>query len=168
MIQPPTPDKVGMSTQETQEQTIARLTAENAHLRTALYTCGLTGLPNERALHEALRVREGATVVLADLDAFKAVNDTIGMEAGDAVLRTFADFLRATTRQDEARPSDFVAYRVHGDEFVILTDEAGAAPIRARLDAWEGPHGTSATTGQGYTVDEAGCSMRAHKAPTAR
>lgn len=158
-----------MSTQESKDQTIARLLAENAHLRTALYTCGLTGLPNEQALRKALQERPSALVVLADLDGFKNVNDRIGMDEGDEVLRTFARFLTSATRQDSGRESDFVAYRVHGDEFVVLVDTLdGAAAVSARLDAWEGPHGTSATTGVGSDVNAAGVAMRANKAPSVR
>ncbi len=37
-------------------------------------------------------------VVMADLDAFKSVNDTYGHEAGDVVLKKFADVLKANTR----------------------------------------------------------------------
>lgn len=82
----------------------------------------LTGLPNRRALFEkaavvlALCRRQEVAVSLAflDLDNFKQVNDRLGHECGDDVLRTFASLLESTTRA-----SDLPA-RLGGDEFVLL------------------------------------------------
>jgi len=81
----------------------------------------LTGLPNrsvlqefiERALPEAARGAHFAVLFL-DLDRFKAVNDTLGHSAGDALLKQVAARLRATVRQ-----TDTIA-RFGGDEFVIM------------------------------------------------
>jgi diguanylate cyclase (GGDEF)-like protein len=81
----------------------------------------LTGLPNrsvlqeyiERALPEAARGAHFAVLFL-DLDRFKAVNDTLGHSAGDALLKQVAERLRATVRQ-----TDTIA-RFGGDEFVVL------------------------------------------------
>jgi two-component system, cell cycle response regulator len=69
-------------------------------------TDALTGLPNRRATEEWARKQlRGASrhgfplwVVLGDLDSFKEVNDSFGHEAGDIVLRTFADTLKKGTR----------------------------------------------------------------------
>jgi diguanylate cyclase (GGDEF)-like protein len=69
-------------------------------------------------------------VVLADLDHFKAVNDTFGHRSGDGALAAFADLCRTHTR-----PDDRIA-RVGGEEFVLLlpyTDTAGALAIAERL-----------------------------------
>lgn len=82
----------------------------------------LTGLANRRAFDAALEValadqrRSGREFALAhvDLDFFKAVNDTFGHAAGDAVLVQAAQVLSA-----EVRRGDLVA-RVGGDEFVLL------------------------------------------------
>lgn len=82
----------------------------------------LTGLPNRRAIEEwAPRQLSGATrhgfsfwVVMADLDKFKNVNDTYGHEAGDTVLKRFAQILKANSRA-----SDMCA-RVGGEEFLIV------------------------------------------------
>jgi len=79
----------------------------------------LTGLPNRRALEEELSKRQAKadpeiTIVRIDLDHFKYVNDTMGHEAGDFVLKSVARIL-----EDEIRADD-LAVRVGGDEFVLL------------------------------------------------
>jgi diguanylate cyclase (GGDEF)-like protein/PAS domain S-box-containing protein len=84
----------------------------------------LTGLPNRRfflelirnGFEEAFRNRKKMGLVLLDLDRFKGINDTMGHEAGDELLRTVADRLTSTVRK-----SDVVA-RIGGDEFSILLD----------------------------------------------
>ncbi|MEM9206482.1 MAG: EAL domain-containing protein [Pseudomonadota bacterium] len=82
----------------------------------------LTGLPNRRACDAELLNRKrdeearqrSSTVIRIDLDHFKAVNDTLGHEAGDAVLCRVSACL-----QEVATDGDFIA-RLGGDEFVIL------------------------------------------------
>jgi diguanylate cyclase (GGDEF)-like protein len=100
----------------------------------------LTGLAN-RAAWDALLATEEArrnrymhriTIVSADLDNLKAVNDRHGHTAGDQVIRAAAQALRS-----QARASDTVA-RVGGDEFLVLmpeTDARGAARYLARVRA---------------------------------
>jgi diguanylate cyclase (GGDEF)-like protein len=91
---------------------------------------GLTGLPN-RALFEdrlqlALTRRDVRIAVLfLDLDHFKAINDTFGHHAGDALIRDFAGRLAQATRQ-----GDTVA-RLGGDEFAILIEGAQVADVKA-------------------------------------
>jgi diguanylate cyclase (GGDEF)-like protein len=88
----------------------------------------LTGLLNRRSLAErwaaeaarADRAGEPITVMIADLDKFKAINDTCGHEAGDIVLVSFAE-----TASRLLRGSD-IACRIGGDEFVLLLP--GTAP----------------------------------------
>lgn len=67
-----------------------------------------------QALAAGQRYGESGAMLMIDLDDFKVINDTLGHQAGDAVLRTVAAVLRAETRS-----SDIVA-RVGGDEFAIF------------------------------------------------
>ncbi|MEM6438519.1 MAG: EAL domain-containing protein [Pseudomonadota bacterium] len=105
----------------------------------------LTGLPNrrflERRIHEiqqeAARApmigpqlpEHSAALLLVDLDGFKGINDTMGHDAGDQVLRHVAGLLRRNVRE-----TDFVA-RLGGDEFVILCDAGGPEVVAARIIA---------------------------------
>lgn len=98
----------------------------------------LTRLPNRRAVSEALHwqvayvKRSGMplSVVLADLDHFKSVNDRYGHDGGDAVLRHFAEICREQKRETD------VCGRWGGEEFLFLlpnTDAAGARVFAERL-----------------------------------
>jgi diguanylate cyclase len=94
----------------------------------------LTGLPNRAAfLHAVGRATardERATVVLLDLDGFKAVNDTHGHAAGDALLQHVARELAQTVADGE------VAARLGGDEFaLLLADEPGGRQVTERLSS---------------------------------
>jgi diguanylate cyclase (GGDEF)-like protein len=88
----------------------------------------LTGLPNRRALDERLQqewarlLRHGGhvSVIMADIDHFKKVNDQFGHPAGDEVLRQVARLLA-----DGCRESDMAA-RYGGEEFVIVAPETTA------------------------------------------
>jgi diguanylate cyclase (GGDEF)-like protein len=110
----------------------AAIALENARLhriveRQALVD-GLTGIANRRQCEDALhheiaradRFGNSLTLVLADLDDFKAINDAHGHAVGDDVLREFASVLRAT-----ARDSD-LAGRWGGEEFLLLLPGADA------------------------------------------
>jgi diguanylate cyclase (GGDEF)-like protein/PAS domain S-box-containing protein len=102
----------------------------------------LTGLANRNLLTERLEraissARHGGTelwVVFVDLDRFKFVNDTLGHEAGDTLLKMLAERLKLAVRE-----ADTVA-RMGGDEFVLVLPEgtsrdAGLAVIQAIMDA---------------------------------
>ncbi|HZP91033.1 MAG TPA: sensor domain-containing diguanylate cyclase [Actinomycetota bacterium] len=75
----------------------------------------LTGLGNRRFANLAMAgVEPGDALVVIDLDRFKALNDTSGHPAGDAMLRSVADHLRSALRGDDA------AARLGGDEFLLV------------------------------------------------
>jgi len=101
---------------------------------------GLTGLANRRQSEDALateisraaRFDNSLTVVLADLDDFKALNDRYGHPAGDAVLRAFAGILEETLRDAD------LAGRWGGEEFLVLlpgTDNEGGMLLAERIRA---------------------------------
>jgi diguanylate cyclase (GGDEF)-like protein len=111
-----------------------------AKLREQAYSDGLTGLLNrhgwdERApalFDQSRRHAMPLALIMLDLDHFKRVNDTLGHEVGDQVLRLFSAVLK-----DHRRSSDLAA-RVGGEEFALLlphTDLAAATLIEQRLRA---------------------------------
>lgn len=87
----------------------------------------LTGLTNRRGLEEvvtrSLARHEPFAMLFIDLDHFKPINDTLGHDAGDLVLKEVAARLRKAVRSD-----DLVA-RIAGDEFVIVA--GGVVPSAA-------------------------------------
>lgn len=96
----------------------------------------MTSLPNRALLSDrldqALMARGGeATLMLVDLDEFKAVNDTLGHAAGDALLVETADRLRSCVRAPDT------AARFGGDEFAVLVvgprDEQYLRRLAARI-----------------------------------
>ena len=95
----------------------ARQALEQAH---AARHDQLTGLVNRRAflqqVDDALqsRHRHRVVILLMDLNGFKAINDRLGHQCGDALLVSFAN------RLESARPTDATAARLGGDEFALL------------------------------------------------
>jgi diguanylate cyclase (GGDEF)-like protein len=87
----------------------------------------LTGLHNRRYFHETLarevarahRYDRRLSLIVLDLDDFKAVNDRIGHLAGDAVLAEAAERMRSVVRSAD------VPCRVGGDEFAVILPESG-------------------------------------------
>lgn len=126
---------------------LARLVAEktealrlaNEHLSRLSFADALTGLPNRRRLDEVLdtewrraqRLQTPLAVVMVDIDAFKAYNDTRGHPEADKCLAQVADVIRRTAH----RAGDFAA-RYGGEEFIVLlpgADAAAAAAFGERL-----------------------------------
>ncbi len=107
-----------------------------AELEQLADTDTLTPLPNRRAFERELaraistqaRHGETAALIFVDLDGLKAINDTHGHKAGDAMILHVARELRAHVRQ-----ADMVA-RISGDEFAIILGRVddGAAQDKAR------------------------------------
>ena len=92
----------------------------------------LTQVGNRRRAWMALEaLKEGDAVAILDLDHFKRVNDTFGHAAGDKVLRTTADFLRASLRDPDE------VFRYGGEEFLVILAGAGlsALPVLERIHA---------------------------------
>jgi diguanylate cyclase (GGDEF)-like protein len=96
----------------------------------------LTGLPNRRYFQECIEQalakfkadNRGIAIHFLDLDKFKTVNDTMGHAAGDKLLMTVADRLKACVRQGD------IVCRLGGDEFAIMqhtANQAEAAEILA-------------------------------------
>ena len=114
------------------------LRASNEQIQLLSITDALAGTYNRRYLNDELvreiersrRYSRPLSVVMADLDHFKRINDEYGHPVGDDVLRGFADLLRASTRQ-----SDCIA-RYGGEEFIIVlpdTDLMGAVATAEKI-----------------------------------
>lgn len=120
--------------------------AAEARIQHLAYHDELTDLPNRTLLARTVRDRLATgkrhprpfALMLVDLDGFKLINDSLGHEVGDQLLREVAARLR-----DSLRESDIVA-RLGGDEFVVLVaepegDEGAAAVARKILETTAQP-----------------------------
>lgn len=102
--------------------------ATTERLTAAAFVDPLTGLPNRHALDRdlsqrvvlAARADRPLTVVVADLNGLKTINDRDGHAAGDQALRALADGLHSALRGGDA------AYRIGGDEFLIVLPDTTA------------------------------------------
>jgi two-component system cell cycle response regulator len=119
----------------------------------------LTGLHNRRYLDNHLQTlfdramarRRPLSVMITDLDRFKAINDTYGHDGGDRVLKEFARRLRQNVRGID------LACRFGGEEFVVVmpdTDQQIAEKVaeRVRTEIAGAPFFTSEEKGEGITV----------------
>lgn len=110
---------------------VTELEDANERLRNLSLTDGITGLNNRRGfmilatglLKFARRVGYSLSLLYIDLDSLKLTNDTLGHNAGDALIVRFANILTATFRE-----SDIIG-RMGGDEFVILMADATETDI---------------------------------------
>src|SRR5580704_926332 len=100
----------------------------------------LTGLYNRRSgeqrlaeeISRAVRHERPLTILLADLDGLKQVNDRMGHAAGDLVLKGFSERLRKAIRGSD------LAVRLVGDEFMVLLPECRADEVKHVLTRLEG------------------------------
>jgi diguanylate cyclase (GGDEF)-like protein len=100
----------------------------NHRLEELALTDGVTGLKNHRAfqeriaeeVHRALRYNQKLALLLADLDRFKAYNDTYGHPEGDRALKGFGAVLTEVSRTSDT------AVRYGGEEFAIILPNTGA------------------------------------------
>ena len=116
---------------------------------------GLTGTLNHRGFHEQLHVEirratpeHPVTLLIVDVDQFKAVNDTYGHPAGDAVLALVGGVLSALTRPGDS------AGRLGGDEFALLLPGTGvqdagrvAERLRERVRTAASAYGATVSVG---------------------
>ncbi|WP_294918049.1 EAL domain-containing protein [Sulfuricurvum sp. PD_MW2] len=80
------------------------------------YFDNLTGLENRRMLTEKLDEKRYASLMIINIDSFQEINDLYGDQAGDIILKDFAQFLR------EIMPDMGGLYRLHSDEFAHLCE----------------------------------------------
>ncbi|WP_313081258.1 sensor domain-containing diguanylate cyclase [Pulveribacter sp.] len=149
------------------EQLVHELVQANSHLERFASTDALTGLPNRRALEQALArqlaqgQRQHTTVLVAfmDLDGFKAINDAHGHEMGDLFLVHTARRLQGALRAQD------LAARHGGDEFVVLGPGPApgeAVPAAVRTFAQRIAMATVAPfEADGLRIDYAGASVGA-------
>jgi diguanylate cyclase (GGDEF)-like protein len=113
-----------------------QLESAQDELRQMVTTDALTGCRNRRCFHDVIgrevqrhsRYRIPLSILFIDVDRFKAINDTLGHEAGDRVLQRVAAFLMRHVRE-----ADYV-FRWGGDEFLVLISCRETAAIRKGAD----------------------------------
>ncbi|HRP97414.1 MAG TPA: EAL domain-containing protein [Rhodocyclaceae bacterium] len=135
---------------------IAQRKEAEAHAAHLAYFDELTGLPNRRMLLERLRHVQAASkrahifsaLLFIDLDNFKNLNDTLGHDYGDMLLREVALRLGDILRED-----DTVA-RLGGDEFVVLLEELDAREDEAVVKAERAVLKILAALSSPYQLDE--------------
>ncbi|HEY2768319.1 MAG TPA: diguanylate cyclase, partial [Solirubrobacteraceae bacterium] len=148
----------------------ARLAQLSHTLERTARTDPLTGLFNRRALTEQLtraaaharRHGDALSVLMIDLDRFKATNDSYGHEAGDRVLCAVADCMRGVLRVDD------VYGRWGGDEFLIAlpgTNEAAARKVADRIRVAAGAVELSEIGLPDGVPLSVGCATTVHGAP---
>ncbi len=130
-----TRDEIGYLTEVFNRMTAA-LKKSHMTLHTLSTTDELTGLVNRRQLRKALAEafakaelhQHRLSLIMIDIDHFKAFNDELGHVKGDELLEHLGSFLRATVRQTD------IAARYGGEEFLLVLPEASAEEGRAKAE----------------------------------
>lgn len=101
---------------------IQRIVSNEQELDRMSLTDSLTGLPNRRALMRKMGYMQAQEkkffLIFLDLDNFKIINDTLGHDKGDELLK----FVSAKWAEVESISSDFHLYRLGGDEFALIVE----------------------------------------------
>jgi diguanylate cyclase (GGDEF)-like protein/PAS domain S-box-containing protein len=120
---------LGMNMASDYTELIIRWTRQRRLLDDAAHRDALTSVANRKAFVDALeKAGEGGAVLYCDLDGFKAVNDALGHNAGDELLRAVARRIQACIRKDD------VVGRLGGDEFAVLTTNVTREQVLALAD----------------------------------
>lgn len=114
---------------------IAERQLHSARWRNLALVDPLTGLYNRRFMERTLKAEIGRalrkhydlTIVVIDLNKFKAINDRLGHPAGDSVLKAFAEHLSTVIREADT------AARLGGDEFMLILPECNGSQVPAML-----------------------------------
>lgn len=131
-----------------------QIQAKNMALEQLAQVDSLTGLPNRRAIDDWMKrelcgaERHGFPLwlVMADLDHFKSINDTHGHQAGDVVLKRFAELLRANTRTSN------LCGRIGGEEFVLALSHVDRAGVKTAIERIRGQFESEAFVFDGITL----------------
>ena len=118
------PKPVHFAVMKQRVQRLVKASKAEKHVKKLAYHDPLTGLPNRAQLMQQLRVMlnrasledEKVAILFMDLDRFKMINDTLGHDAGDVLLKAVADRIRRCVRDQ-----DFIA-RLGGDEFTVVLE----------------------------------------------
>src|SRR5690606_422610 len=105
------------------------------HVRQLAYHDALTGLPNRALFSQQLRHKisrsslnqKNMAVLFLDLNRFKLINDSLGHDAGDLVLKAAAERISRCVRS-----TDFVA-RLGGDEFTVIFEDLDSPQVAADI-----------------------------------
>ncbi len=135
---------------------ISERKAAEEEIRILAYYDSLTGLPNRRLMSDRLqrsinkseRTGMGGALLVVDLDNFKDLNDTLGHEVGDDLLRQVGARLEQCVRR-----IDTVA-RLGGDEFVLLLDGLNADSKLAAAEAERVARNVAHMLGQAFTLGD--------------
>lgn len=134
------------------------VTAHRDHLEGQMLIDTLTGAQNRRGLDAAFKAHgENTVFAMLDLDHFKNINDTLGHDVGDRVLKDFASLLAA--RLGDQTP----VYRIGGEEFIVLFPDAQMADVANMLGDFRNDlqNRTFTRTGDAVKVSfSAGLAMR--------